>query len=105
MDILNSSVVSVVQAFRQVLFQVRLEVLVWLSTLKNKWLQTTLLSVSLDAHKILNYRNQAVKVIIDDVFKTKCTSRVRGPALSVQYLRKTGAQGVIQRCIWKASFS
>lgn len=39
MDILNSSVVSIVQAFRQVLFQVRLEVLVWLSTLKNKWLQ------------------------------------------------------------------
>lgn len=39
MDILNSSVVSIVQAFRQVLFQVRLEVLVRLSTLKNKWLQ------------------------------------------------------------------
>lgn len=105
MDILNSSVVSVVQAFRQVLFQVRLEVLVWLSTLKNKWLQMAGLSVSLDTHKTLNYRNQAVKVIIDDDLKTKCTCRVLGPALSVQYLRKTRAQGVIQRCIWKASFS
>lgn len=66
---------------------------------------TTLLSVSLDVHKILNYRNQAVKVIIDDVLKIKYTSRVRGPALSVQYLCKIRAQGVIQRCIWTASFS
>lgn len=57
MDILNSSVVSIVQALRQVLFQVRLEMLVWLSTLKNEQLQMTLLSVSLDAHKALNYRN------------------------------------------------
>lgn len=95
MDILNPSVVSIVQAFRQVLFQVRLEVLVWLSTLKNKWLQMTLLPVSLDARKTPNYRNQAVKVIIDDVLKTKCTSTVHDPALSVQYLRKTRDQGVI----------
>lgn len=105
MNILNSSVVSVVQAFRQVVFQVRLEVLVWLSTLKNKWLQMTLPSVSLDKHQTLNYRNQAVNVIIDDALKAMCTSTIIGPALSVQYLRKTRAQGAIQRCIWKASLS
>lgn len=61
-------------------------------------------AVSLDAHKTSNHRSQA-KVIIDDVWKTKCTSRARSPALSVQYLCKARAQGVIQRYIWKAPFS
>lgn len=86
------------------MFQVWLKVLVWLSALKKKWLQTTLLSVSSEAHETLNYRNQAVKHIIDDVLKTMCTSRVHSLALSVQYLHKTMAQGVIQR-FWKTSFS
>lgn len=37
MDVLDSSVVGVVQTFGKVLFQVGLKVLVWFFTLKHQW--------------------------------------------------------------------
>lgn len=79
------------------MLQVWLKVLVWLPALKNKWLQMTLLSVSSEAHETLKYRNQAVKCVIDDVLETMRTSGVRGSVISVQYLHKTRARGVIKR--------
>lgn len=91
MDILNSSVVSIVQTFRQVLFQVRLEVLVRLSALKNKWLQIA--RCQLKMHITFDYRNQVIKVITGGVWKANCTSGVCSPVTSVQHLRAAKAQG------------